>query len=122
MSLRTLPIKDEYRSDRNQLVQDFYIPCLEQASLYCRAVGFFSSTSMAAVAGGLSAFIRTGGQMRLVASPCLSEEDANAIAKGLKNRDEIISASLVKELEHNLEEIVRDRLACLAWLLSQSVL
>jgi hypothetical protein len=38
---------------------------------------------MAAVANGLTVFIRTGGRMRLVASPNLSEEDATAIAAGL---------------------------------------
>lgn len=122
MSLKDLHIKDEYRSDNCQLVQDFYIPCLEQATLYCRAVGFFSSTSLAAVARGLSAFIRTGGHMRLVASPCLSAEDARAIAAGLKSRNEIITASLVRELEQNIDDLVRDRIACLAWLLSQGIL
>jgi len=52
---------------------------LERATLYQRAVGFFSSTSMAAAAKGLTALIRSGGKMQLVASPCLSQEDADAV-------------------------------------------
>ncbi len=86
MSLKDLKIQDEYRSDRDNLIQDFYIPCLEKATVYDRAVGFFSSSSMAAVAQGLTAFIRSGGQMRLVTSPQLSAEDVEAIEQGLKNR------------------------------------
>ncbi|WP_019500933.1 hypothetical protein [Pseudanabaena sp. PCC 6802] len=62
MALKDLDIKGEYRSDRCDLIQDFYIPCLEKATLYSRAVGFFSSTSMAAVASGLTALIRSRGR------------------------------------------------------------
>ncbi len=122
MSLRSLKLSDEYRSDNCQLIQDFYLPCLEQATLYSRAVGFFSSTSMAAVASGLTVFIRTGGQMRLVASPNLSEEDATAIISGLRSREEAIATTIVRELDQTIGDIIRDRLACLAWLLSQGIL
>lgn len=51
--------------------------------------------------------------MRLVASPYLSPEDAEAIATGLKQREEVITGVILEEL---------DRFACLAWLLSQGVL
>jgi hypothetical protein len=122
LSLRDLGIQDEYRSDRCNLIQDFYIPCLENATVYKRAVGFFSSTSMAAAAKGLTALIRSGGKMQLVASPCLSQDDAEAIAKGLRQREEVIANTIVRELEREFEQIFRDRLACLAWLLGQGVL
>ncbi|MGB8701923.1 MAG: phospholipase D-like domain-containing protein, partial [Thermosynechococcaceae cyanobacterium] len=122
MNLKALQIRDEYRSDDCHLVRDFYVPCLEQATLYSRAVGFFSSTSMAAVANGLSVFIRTAGRMRLVASPILSEEDAMAIAQGIQSRDAIVAAAVVRELDQSFDAVVQDRLACLAWLLSRGFL
>ncbi len=80
LGLRDLEVRDEYRSDRCDLIEDFYIPCLENATVYSRAVGFFSSTSIIAVSRGLTALIRSQGKMRLVASPCLSVEDVEAIA------------------------------------------
>ena len=98
MSLKDLKIQDEYRSDRCNLLQDFYLPCLQNSTLYSRAVGFFSSTSVAAAAGGLTALIRSGGKMRLVASPCLSREDAEAIAIGLRQREEVIANAILQEL------------------------
>ena len=80
--LSDLNLHSEYRSDACDLVKDFYIPCLENSILYSRAVEFFSSTSMATVAKGLMSLLRSGGKMRLIASPCLSEQDAEAIALG----------------------------------------
>lgn len=122
LSLKDLTIHDEYRSDRFDLIQDFYIPCLERATVYSRAVGFFSSSSMAAAAKGLTALIRTGGKMQLVASPYLSPEDADAIAQGLRQREEVIASALLRSLDREFEEVAKDRLASLAWLLAQEVL
>ena len=60
--------------------------------------------------------------MRLVTSPKLSDEDIEAIARGLQERNQVIEQVLMRELEQELEQVVKDRLACLAWLLSQGVL
>lgn len=95
MSLANLNILEEYRSDRHDLVQDFYLPCLEQSVLYRRAVGYFSSSSIVAVARGLTGLIRVGGKMQLVASPCLTCEDVEAILRGLQEREKIISQAVV---------------------------
>lgn len=122
MSLKDLEIQDEYRSDHCNLLQDFYLPCLQNSIVYSRAVGFFSSTSIAAAARGLTALIRVGGKMRLVASPFLSQEDAEAIDAGLRQREEVITDAILQELVQEFEQIVKDRLACLAWLLGQKVL
>ena len=122
MSLKDLTIQDEYRSSECNIVKDFYIPCLEQATVYNRAVGYFSSSSMACVAQGLTAFVRSGGQMRLITSPQLSEEDVKAIEQGLKNREQAIEAALLRDLEVELPQVIQDRLAVLVWLLSKGLL
>ena len=122
MSLNELIIQDEYRSSDCSIVQDFYIPCLERSIVYKRAVGFFSSTSMAIAAKGLTALINSGGKMQLIASPKLSNEDIDAIDRGLRQREEIIAEVTTRELEQEFNEVVKDRLACLAWLLSKNLL
>ncbi len=122
MSLKDLRIQDEYRSSECNIVKDFYIPCLEQATGYSRAVGYFSSSSMACVAQGLTAFIRSGGRMRLITSPQLSEEDVQAIEQGLQQREQVVAAALRRELEAELPQVIQDRLAALAWLLGQGLL
>jgi hypothetical protein len=122
LSLSDLELRNQYRSDRHNLLRDFYVSCLSQAVTYDRAVGFFSSTSLALAAQGLLDFIQSQGRMRLVASPHLSEEDITAIEQGLKQRDEVIAESLLRELEQEFEQVVIDRIACLAWLLSKGFL
>ena len=106
MSLQSIQIQDHYRSDRHNLIQDFYVPCLSQANIYSRAVGYFSSTSIVLISQGLAALIEAGGKMRLVASPHLSPEDIRAIKKGLKQREEVVSKAIIKEFEI----VSRDRL------------
>jgi superfamily II DNA or RNA helicase len=121
-SLSYLNILEEYRSDRHHLIQDFYLPCLENSVLYCRAVGYFSSSSIVTVASGLTGLIRMGGKMRLVASPCLTPEDVEAIMTGLQEKEKVITQAIFRELEQEFNTVARDRLACLAWLLSQGFL
>jgi superfamily II DNA or RNA helicase len=122
MSLKELNLRNQYRSDRTDLVQDFYVPCLKQSVTYDRAVGFFSSTSLTVAAQGLQAFVRSQGRMRLIASPHLSCEDIAAIGQGLKQREQVISEAISRELEQDFEQVIQDRLSCLAWLLSQGFL
>lgn len=55
--LTNLEVAEEYRSDRDNLIHDFYLPCLEKSMVYSRAVGYFSSTVMIAVAKGLTGLI-----------------------------------------------------------------
>lgn len=46
MGLQDTTIKNEYRSLIDNVVQDFYLPLLKEATTYKRAVGFFSSSSL----------------------------------------------------------------------------
>ena len=123
MSLRDLALQDTYRSDRCDLVQDFYQPCLERAVRYDRAVGYFSSSALALVARGLTACIGAGGRMRLVTSPHLSAADVAAIDQGLAQRQAVIEGALLRALDPaTMPDFERQRLAALTWLLAQGCL
>jgi len=123
VSLRALDLLETYRSDRCDLVKDFYEPCLRRSLTYDRAVGFFSSSALALVARGLTAFIHAGGRMRLVTSPQLSEADVAAIAQGLEQRDAVINRALLRSFEQEtVPDLARQRLAALTWLLAQGLL
>ncbi len=99
--LNELQIAPEYRTDdASDLVQDFYIPCLERSVLYRRAVGYFTSHGIALAARGIDALLNNGGKMRLVASPQLSEADRQSIEDGYKSRDQVITETIVQELEY----------------------
>ena len=89
MSLRDIELKKEYRSLIDNVVQDFYIPLLKDATVYQRAVGFFSSSSLVEISKGIAAMAESGGHIQIVASPYLSDEDVAAIKKGYADREKI---------------------------------
>jgi hypothetical protein len=43
--LSALPLRLAYRTGRDDLVRDFFVPCLRAAILYRRAAGYFTSAS-----------------------------------------------------------------------------
>jgi DNA phosphorothioation system restriction enzyme len=121
--LSKLQLKASYRSSRDNLLLDFYIPCLQEAALYSRAVGYFTSSVLSLAARGLRSFIGKRGEMRLVASPYFTSEDVEAIKKGYKKREEVISEALERELRIGVEsQVVRDRLGFLAWMIGEGLL
>ena len=85
--LHDLELQADYRSGRDALLNDFYIPCLQEATLYDRAVGYFSSALLHATALAYSDFVRRGGRMRLVCSPRLAEADFAAMKAGEAARE-----------------------------------
>lgn len=98
MSLRDIPLKTEYRSLLDNVISEFYTPVLTQSVMYKRAVGFFSSSALIDLSEGIIGLIKNGGNIQLIASPRLSQEDIAAINDGLLRRDEVIEEALLREL------------------------
>lgn len=116
--LSELSLLSEYRSDRNNLVVDFYDPCLQRSDLYRRAVGYFSSRGLAVAAQGIAQLIQNGGQMRLVASPRLDPEDLTAIRSGYEAREDVVARALLRVFDAPDDRTDLDRIGFLAWLVA----
>lgn len=82
MSLRTVSFQDTYWSGENDLIKEFYVPCMEESVEYCRAVGYFHSSIFCYITNGLYPFIQNGGRIRIVCSVNVSPEDERQIALG----------------------------------------
>ena len=123
MSFQSFSLKPEYRSPQDDVVKDVFIPALKIAKSYKRAVGFFSSTSLAEITKGISGLVENGGAIQIVASPALSENDEQAIKLGYEKRKEVIEKKLLGELE-NIEEdyFKQERLNLLANLIANNIL
>lgn len=111
-----------YRSGRDNLVEDFYVPCLESTVLYRRAVGYFTSSGLACAAQGLASLVQRGGRMQLVASPVLDEDDLEAFRLGSERPDEILRRVVARELREVEDLISRERLNAIAWLIAKGSL
>lgn len=62
MSLRDIPLKTEYRSLLNNVVETFYTPVLSESVLYKRAVGFFSSSALIELSAGILGLVKMEGR------------------------------------------------------------
>ena len=122
MSLREINIKKEYRSLLDNIAREFYIPLLQQAISYKRAVGYFSSSALIEISKGISALVKNDGKIQIVASPFLSEEDISAIKRGYELRDNIVRNAVLRELREPTTEFESARLNLLANLISDGVL
>lgn len=111
-----------YSSGTHDLVEDFFIPALSRSRFYYRIAAFFSSTSLAVAARGISAFVDRGEKMYLIVGGQLSSEDVMAIEKGLKNLDEVLHKKWEEckaDFDNNL---IKKRFELLAWLIANDKL
>jgi PLD-like domain/Type III restriction enzyme, res subunit len=118
VGLRSLAIRGRYRSDREDVVQEFYLPALSTATSYSRAVGYFTSTSMALFSRGIEHFARRGGTMRLVASPHLNADDIVDIERGYNIRA-VIERVTLRELQYEASDTVLNGLGLVGRLIAE---
>ena len=87
MGLKDLSLKEEYRSDRENLIEEFFLPCLDNCIEYDRAVEYIALKSLTAYYFGLKSFVQNNVQIRMVTGHRLRTSDLNVLAKlyGKKN-------------------------------------
>lgn len=102
MSLQEILFRDTYWSGENNLLDTFYIPCLQESVEYCRAVGYFNSSILCYISNGLYPFIKNGGRIRIVCSINIDEQDAREIALGYSIK-ELMNQKLSTEVEKLLD-------------------
>lgn len=122
MGLIDLPIKDEYRIPENNIVNEFYIPLLNESVLYKRSVAYFTSSSLIEISYGITSLIKNGGNIQLIVSPVLSKEDIEAINKGYDARESVTEQALLKYLEKPANYFEKERLNLLANLIAMKKL
>lgn len=123
MSFKNLPeISDEYRSLADDVINDFYVPCLKEARLYKRSTAYFSSSILIQISKGLSVFANNGGKIKLLVSPNLSKEDYEAIENGYDLRKKA-EESLINSFDEDLDvEQKNDRFTLLSYLIEKEIM
>lgn len=122
MGFRNINIKIEYETLADDLVEEFYVPVLKEATLYKRAVGFFSSTVLLQITRGLSSLIERKGKMQLLISPKLDPKDYDAIEKGYEIKKQL-EDKIIQSFDENVDFYQKeDRFGMLSYLISSGVL
>lgn len=78
-NLSNIIIKSIYSTSQDDLMKDFYVPCLSKSTHYDRIAGYFSSAIFSLAPMALSSFISNEGKIRLLCSPNLSTADKSAL-------------------------------------------
>lgn len=119
--LRDLQLKGVYKSDEDNILEDFYFPTLSVAKSYDRAVGFFSASTISSAAQALSVFIQGGGRIRLILGAFADSRDITAVNEGLRIREisALIGAQFLEQLGQADDALFQQRFKALAWLVAK---
>jgi superfamily II DNA or RNA helicase/HKD family nuclease len=94
---------EEYRTGTHNFVNDFYKKAFGQSVEYCRAVGYFRSSSLESFGSTLQKFLQNNGKIRLITSVELTEADSNAIDEGM-NKQEVCENRIASIIEEEFQE------------------
>ena len=123
MTLRDFPFRISYGPSDDRL-HEFYIPALRASVRYDRLTGFFTSSALAVAAAGVAHLIAGGGRMRLLVGAQLQPQDVSAIREGHDLRKTVAArvGSALPNPETLADQMMRDRLAALAWMVATGAL
>ena len=81
MNLRRINLKEEYRSDRNDIVAEFFYPCLSNCTEYDRCVDFLSIQTLATISMAFDNFAMGKAKLRMVTGHRFKTTDLNLFTK-----------------------------------------
>ena len=81
MGLRDIELKEEYRSDTDDIVAEFFFPCLSHCIEYDRCVDFLSIQTLATIAMAFDNFAIGKAKLRMVTGHRFRTEDLNLFTK-----------------------------------------
>ena len=81
MGLREIRFEEEYRSDRNDVVAEFFFPCLSNCIEYDRCADFLSIRSLASISMGFDNFTTGKAKLRMITGNRFKISDLSILTK-----------------------------------------
>ena len=109
MGLREIEFKEEYRSDRNDIVAEFFFPCLSNCIEYDRCVDFLSIQTLATISMAFENFAEGKAKLRMVTGHRFRTSDLNIFTKLFSEeftksfKGKLIKDSKIQQLQHIIE-------------------
>jgi len=107
LTLRDLPLKQEYRSDKDDVVSEFFIPCLTNSIQYDRTIEFISVKSLSTLTFGLEDIQDHHAKIRLVSGHRFSTSDLNSIVRLFDHHSNRLNGRI--NLDHKINSLIQDR-------------
>lgn len=125
MSLKDIKVQKSYKTydqDDNTIPNKLINPCLKEAVLYQRSVGYFSSNVLSVISEGLNYLLNNHGKIQLITTPMLDKEDINAINLGYEIRNSMIENKFIGTFEKEISSLNDKNLELLAQLIANDYL
>ncbi len=81
MNLREIQLKEEYRSDRDDIVTEFFFPCLSNCIEYDRCVDFLSIQTLATISIAFENFTEGKAKLRMITGHRFKTGDLDLLTK-----------------------------------------
>jgi superfamily II DNA or RNA helicase len=103
-NLSTLDLKISYQTEVDDPINGFYLPCLNQAKEFYRAVGYFRSSIFLITGEAIINYVKAGGKIKLICSPEITQQDMDAIESGKSNNEEVVNQYVYRDIEDLISE------------------
>jgi superfamily II DNA or RNA helicase len=121
--LADFDFREVYEASCGDLVDEFYVPALDRAARYDRAVGYFRSTIFHLVGIALSEFALRDGRMRLICSPSVSKEDEETIRRVGRTSEQQLIDGIGSDIELAMQDLkAHSTIQLLATLMEHDIL
>lgn len=108
MGLRDIALKEEYRSDRDDIVAEFFFPCLSHCIEYDRCVDFLSIQTLVTIAMAFENFSSGGAKLRMVVGHRFKSSELEILTKLFSDKyTKRFDGALIKDSKiQKLQDIV----------------
>jgi len=99
MGLRDISLKEEYRSDRDDIIAEFFIPCLSNCIEYDRCIEYVSVKSLTTLSLGFENFLNNQAKMRIITGHRFRAFDLSVLEKLYSNhkQESVLSRKLIRD-------------------------
>ena len=96
MSLKEIDLKEEYRSDKDDIVSEFFFPCLSNCVRYDRCVDFLSIHTLITISMAFENFAMGRAKIRMITGHRFRTEDLNVFSKIFSKPSKSFKGKLIK--------------------------
>jgi len=115
LALRDLSLKQEYGSDKDDVVSEFFIPCLTNSIQYDRTIEYISVKSLSTLTFGLENIQDHHAKIRLISGHRFRTRDLNVITKLFDHQDKrrfngniIMDNKISKIMDKKIESFIKN--------------
>ena len=110
MGLREIELKEEYRSDKDDIVSEFFFPCLSNCIEYDRCVDFLSIQTLSTFSVAFDRFAEGKAKLRMITGHRFRTADLNLFTKLFSEKyTKSFEGKLIKDIKiQKLQDIVNN--------------